>query len=56
MPAATLALQGFQAVPWRRLEIAEVTGVMKHVQLAPGLFFNAAEPLDELTQPKSFGR
>jgi len=29
MPAATLALQGFQAVAWPRIEIAEVTGVMK---------------------------
>lgn len=29
---------------------------MQHVQLAPGLFFNAAERLDDLTQPESFGR
>src|SRR5271167_2059749 len=38
MLAAALALHGFEAVRRRRPQIAEVAGVMKHVQLAPGLF------------------
>ena len=55
MLAAPAACQGFAPVRRRRPQIAQVLRVVKHVQFAQDLFFDAAEPLYELTQPEFFG-
>jgi hypothetical protein len=55
LPAA-VSSQGFEPICRRCAQVAEVAGIVEHVELSESLFFDAAELLHERAHPQALGR
>jgi len=55
MLSAPIPRERFEAIRRRRAQVAKITRLMQHVELAKRLLFDAAEALYALPHPQAFG-
>jgi hypothetical protein len=54
--APAIAGKGFQPVCRWDTQVIQIAGLMKHIELSPGGFFDATELPGKTTHPKGLGR